>query len=106
MTKVRNDAGAPMDPRLQSGSDPTDAGARKTTTLRYDDDGYPVPTTPAELAEQARLNSLHRARRTIVLEIDALHADQEDDRARALQAALDSIDHVFRMMLINGKAFQ
>lgn len=66
-----------------------------------DDDG-----SPAAMAERLRLAAIHRARRTIVLEIDSLRADQEETRADALQAALNAIDHVFAMMLIHSRAFQ
>lgn len=54
--------------------------------MRHDD------SSPAAMAQAMRLAALHRARRTIVLEIDCLHADNEADRAQALQAALNAID--------------
>lgn len=68
--------------------------------------GTDDPESPATMAERLRLAAIHRARRTIVLEIDSLRADQEDTRADALQAALNAIDHVFAMMLIHSRAFQ
>lgn len=66
----------------------------------------PDDESPAAMAERLRLEALRRARRTIVLEIDCLKADNEADRARNLQAALDAIDHFVMQLITHSRAFQ
>lgn len=56
--------------------------------------------------ERLMLAAISRARRTIVLEIDSLRADNESTRADALQSALDAIDHIFAMMALHGEGWR